>query len=162
MIWVFQLRPLASTCARSRTSGLTATALATSRRIPSASSIVSVEALPQPERIPPVVKLPGKTVMTFSPRLATWASTCALAPLPMLTIAMTAPTPMIMPSAVRMERILLRRSARKATLIVLMMRMVRRRSVSPRPRPPSISASPLRRTGGSARLRRARGGHRGG
>jgi len=32
---------------------------------------VSVEALPQPERMPPALKLPGKTVMTFSPKLAT-------------------------------------------------------------------------------------------
>ena len=85
--------------------------------------MVSVDMLPQPPRMPPLVKLPGKIVMTFSPRLATWASTWALAPLPMLTIAITAPTPMMMPSAVRMERILLRRRARRATLIVLTARM---------------------------------------
>ena len=33
----------------------------------SASSTVSVDMLPQPPRMPPLVKLPGKTVMTFWP-----------------------------------------------------------------------------------------------
>ena len=42
-------------------------------------------------------------------------STCALAPAPMAIIAMTAPTPMMMPSVVRNERILLRKRARSAT-----------------------------------------------
>ena len=42
--------------------------------------------------------------ITFCPRLAICASTCAFAPLPMPTIAITAPTPMMMPSAVRTER----------------------------------------------------------
>jgi len=41
----------------------------------------------------------------------------------MLTIAMTAPTPMMMPSAVRMERMVLRRRARKETVKVEVMRM---------------------------------------
>ena len=90
----------------------------TSRRIASASSIFSVPALPQPVRMPLEVTLPEKIRITFSPRLAICASTCALAPLPMLTIAMTAPTPMMMPSAVRTERSLFRRRARKAILKV--------------------------------------------
>jgi len=46
----------------------------------------------------------------------------------MLTIAMTAATPIMMPSAVRMERMVLRRRARKATLMVLKTRMARRLS----------------------------------
>src|SRR5512135_929222 len=41
-----------------------------------------------------------------------------LAPSPMLTMAMTAPTPMMMPRAVRNVRILLRVKARRATLRV--------------------------------------------
>src|SRR5580692_10404909 len=115
MTCVFQFKPLAKTCSRSRTSGLTAT---TSGRpeIVFASSIVSVGALPQPPRMPPLVKLPEKTVTTLSPRLATWSSTCLVAPLVRLTEPMTAPTPMMMPSMVSNERILLRRNARKAIL----------------------------------------------
>src|SRR6185312_11174588 len=45
------------------------------------------------------------------------------APSPMLTMAMTAPTPMMMPRAVRIDRILLRRSARRATKTVEKKRM---------------------------------------
>ena len=55
-------------------------------------------------------------MITFWPSAAMRASTCALAPLPMPTMAMTAPTPMMMPSIVSAVRILFRRSARKATL----------------------------------------------
>ena len=47
--------------------------------------------------------------MMFSPSPAICDSTCAFAPLPMLTMAMTAPTPMMMPSAVSADRILFRR-----------------------------------------------------
>src|SRR5437773_11285832 len=53
--------------------------------------------------------------------LEPWLALCcwivALAPWPMLTIAITAPTPMMMPSIVRVERSLFRPSARKATRI---------------------------------------------
>ena len=45
----------------------------------------------------------------FVPIAANASSTCAFAPSPMATIAMTAPTPMMMPSVVRNERILLRK-----------------------------------------------------
>jgi hypothetical protein len=41
----------------------------------------------------------------------------------MLTVVITAPIPMMMPSAVRMERIVLRRRARKATKNVTVKRM---------------------------------------
>src|SRR5436190_1458352 len=57
--------------------------------------------------------------MTFWPRLATWDSTCALAPLPMPTMAITAPTPMIIPRAVKPERILFLFNARRATRSVV-------------------------------------------
>src|SRR6185312_5423059 len=43
------------------------------------------------------------------------ACTCSLAPWPTPTMAMTAPTPMMIPSMVRMDRILLRVRARRAT-----------------------------------------------
>jgi hypothetical protein len=121
--WVFQLRPLARTWERSRISGERAATPATSRRMASASSRVRLLAEPQPPRMPPVVMLPGKTLMRFWPRLAMEASTWALAPLPMLTMAMTAATPMMMPRAVRIERRALRRSARRATLMMLAKRI---------------------------------------
>ena len=79
-----------------------------------ASSAVSVLREPQPPRAPPVLKLPGKTERTFCPRLATCASTCTFAPLPMLMAAMTAMTPMMMPSMVSSVRSLFRRKARTA------------------------------------------------
>ena len=50
--------------------------------------------------------------------LATRAAICAFAPLPMATMAMTAPTPMIIPSMVSSVRSVLRRSARMAILSV--------------------------------------------
>ncbi len=84
----------------------------------SASSTVSVPAPKEPLRAPPWLMLPEKIRRTFSPKAAIWASTCDLAPLPMLTIAITAATPMIMPSAVRMERMALRRRARRETVTV--------------------------------------------
>src|SRR3989454_1148137 len=63
-------------------------------------------------------------MMTFWPRLATCASTCALAPLPMPSMAMIVPTPMMMPSAVRPERNLFRRRARKAIFTVATMALM--------------------------------------
>src|SRR5690242_17833645 len=123
MTCVFQFRPFARIWLRSRTSGLTPRILGTFAAIALASSTVRLGALPQPPHMPPPVKLPEKTVTTFCPRLATCASTWDFAPLPMLTIAMTAPTPMMMPSAVRIERSLLRRRARRATMIVEPKRM---------------------------------------
>ena len=95
----------------------------TSAAMASASSGVRVNEKPKPLRMPPWLKLPGKTVMMFWPSEATWASTWALAPLPMLTIVMTAPTPMMMPSAVRIDRMVLRRRARRATRIIVVNRM---------------------------------------
>jgi hypothetical protein len=105
----------AATCVVETTSSLTLITPGTSRRIASASSIFNVPAPPQPVRIPLDVVLPEKIKITFSPRLAICASTWALAPLPIPTMAMTAPTPMMIPSAVSTERILFRRSARNAT-----------------------------------------------
>src|SRR6266436_8085654 len=108
----------AATCVVETTSSLTPITPGTSRRIASASSIFNVPAPPQPVRIPLEVVLPEKTKITFCPRLAICASTCAFAPLPIPTMAMTAPTPMMIPRAVSTERILFRRNARYATLNV--------------------------------------------
>ena len=56
--------------------------------------------------------------MRFDPRLLIWSSTRACAPPPTATIVITAPTPMMMPSMVSIERSLLTRSAVSATLSV--------------------------------------------
>ncbi len=74
--------------------------------------------------MPPLVKLPENTVMTLSPRLFTWSSTCLVAPVVRLTEPITAPTPMIMPSIVSKERILFRRKARPAILSEAKIRMI--------------------------------------
>ena len=55
---------------------------------------------------------PGRTINILVPIASNVSSTRDLAPSPIATMAITAPTPMMMPSAVRNERILLRRSAR--------------------------------------------------
>ena len=51
--------------------------------------------------------------------LSICACTVACAPCPMLTIAITAETPMMMPSMVSAARILLRASARKAMRMII-------------------------------------------
>src|SRR3972149_8148201 len=61
---------------------------------------------PQPLRAPPWVRAPGKIMMRLLPKAEMLASTAALAPWPMLTMAMTAATPIIIPSMVRRARIL--------------------------------------------------------
>ncbi len=62
-------------------------------------------------------------LMRLSPRLATCACTMLEAPSPMPTIAITAPTPMMMPSTVSAERILLRAMARSAAVSSRAMRI---------------------------------------
>src|SRR5436190_5465600 len=57
-------------------------------------------------------------MITFWPRAATCASTCAFAPLPIPSMAIIVPTPMMIPSAVKAVRSLFRNSARNAILIV--------------------------------------------
>ena len=57
-------------------------------------------------------------MIRLEPRLLIWSSTRACAPAPTPTIAITAATPMMMPSIVSAERSLLARSAASATLSV--------------------------------------------
>ena len=73
-----------------------------------ASATVSVEALPKPARIPPVVSAPGRMTTTLVPRLSICLRTASLAPWPTATMAISAATPMNTPSMVSAERILLR------------------------------------------------------
>jgi hypothetical protein len=58
----------------------------------------------------------------FVPILAIWSLTMAVAPWPMATIAITAATPMMMPSVVRNDRTLFRAMARSDALTMKVMR----------------------------------------
>ena len=64
--------------------------------------------------MPPAVVLPESTMMRFEPRLWICSATRACAPDPTPTIAITAPTPMMMPSIVKKARSLFLASARSA------------------------------------------------
>ena len=86
-----------------------------SRSMAAASSSLSVVMLPQPLWTPRWFWLPGETKRRFVPMEAKRLSMPRLAPSPMLTMAITAPTPMMIPRAVRNDLILFRARARKAT-----------------------------------------------
>src|SRR5450756_81101 len=90
--------------------------LGTSLRIASTSSSESFELEPRPARAPEDVIVPGMTMRKFVPRDFSRSSDQPRAPSPIPTTATTQATPMMMPSAVRSERILFRASARNATL----------------------------------------------
>ena len=60
----------------------------------------SVVLVPAPPRTPPVFWLPAETISMLVPMLAICSCTCCWAPWPRLTIAITAATPMTMPSIV--------------------------------------------------------------
>jgi hypothetical protein len=101
--------------------GVTIETLGTSRRIASRSATVSVfvPLSPVPLRTPPTFCAPALTNSRLVPMPSICAWTEACAPCPMLTIAITAETPMMIPSMVRDARILLRTRARKATRIII-------------------------------------------
>src|SRR5512138_6918 len=66
--------------------------------------------------MPPRVTVPDPTNKMFEPIAAIWSCACCWAPCPTLTIAITAPTPMMIPNIVRADRSLLRAKARIAIL----------------------------------------------
>ena len=68
--------------------------------------------------MPPEFAAPGVTMSMLLPRLAIESSTLLLTPMPMETIAMTAATPMMMPSMVRTERILFAKSSCRAMVML--------------------------------------------
>ncbi len=67
-----------------------------------------------PSRTPALFVLPDSTMIRFDPRLWICSATRAWAPEPTPTMAITALTPMMMPSIVRALRSLLTRRARPA------------------------------------------------
>ena len=68
-------------------------------------------ALPAPPATPAIARLPGSTRIVSEPMLAIAASTSRAAPSPISTMAITAPTPITMPSVVNAERKTCRRRA---------------------------------------------------
>src|SRR5215216_2849812 len=108
------------------TTGLTPLRPWTCWEIASASEAFSEVALPAPVRAPPDDELPGMMVKRLVPRPCSWLLTEALAPWPSATMAMTAATPMMMPSVVSTLRPLLACSAASAEGIVCKTRMLLR------------------------------------
>ena len=84
----------------------------------SASCGVSVITLPLPNVTPPLEAVPGCTSSMLAPMLAMVCLTAVEEPCPISTMAMTAATPMMMPSVVSVERMTLRRSALTAMMNV--------------------------------------------
>ncbi|MCG3163444.1 MAG: hypothetical protein JMDDDDMK_04871 [Acidobacteria bacterium] len=113
---VFQFWLPKTSCALEPTEGEIMATVGHSRLMASTSSTVKVLTLVElvPLRTPPKFIELEKIVSILVPMLeiCCWIEACA--PWPMLTMAITAATPMTMPSMVRAERILLRASARKA------------------------------------------------
>ena len=87
------------------TTGAMSATPGTSRAIAWASS--SVRFCWRPEATPPVPRWPGCTISRLVPIALKRSMTCFCAPLPMASIAITAPTPMMIPSIARIERSLL-------------------------------------------------------
>jgi hypothetical protein len=79
-----------------------------------ASSCVSVATAPEPSRTPLLLMLPGSTMIRLLPILWICAWIRAVAPAPTPTMAITAATPMMMPSMVSAERMRFTFSARSA------------------------------------------------
>ncbi len=114
---VAQLRPLAITVTPARCSGATALMPPICVRMASASDSLNAAAPAAP--MPGPRRCPGRTISRLLPRLEIWSLTACVAPLPSVTIVITAPTPMTIPRIVRNERIRLRRISRSASRIVL-------------------------------------------
>ncbi len=84
-------------------------------------------------REPPGPPCPGRAKSRLLPRLPSSSVTRAVAPLPIVTMAITAATPMTMPSTVRKERTALRVIAMTASFRVSA--SIRRPPSGSRPRP---------------------------
>ena len=67
-------------------------------------------------------------MMKLLPKDEICSSMLLLAPAPTAKAAITAPTPMMMPSAVSMERVLFLRRARTAVLVISSMEIMRKPS----------------------------------
>src|SRR5713101_3923965 len=117
-IVVFQFWFWYTTCTRLITAGAASRISDTSRRMAFMSSMVSVFTAQEPRRAPPGRLLPAEMKTAFVPMLWMPCWTRYSAPCPMLTVAITAPTPMMIPSMVSDDRSLFRASARNASRTV--------------------------------------------
>src|SRR5215471_15472260 len=79
-----------------------------------ASSCVKLATAPEPSRTPLLLTLPGNTIIRLLPMLRICSCIRSVAPDPTPTIAITAATPMMMPSIVSAERMRFTFSARSA------------------------------------------------
>ena len=104
------------TCSERESSGCTAVSSLASRLSAVASSTVRLTRTSLAR--PPMNDCPGYTVSRFAPIAWMRASMARWAPVPSFTTAITAPTPMMMPSMVRPARSLLDRMLENATQIV--------------------------------------------
>src|SRR6185437_272776 len=111
---VYQFWLSETTCALVPAPGAASAMVGTSCSMALISSFTRVLVAPPPRRIPPLLTLPELMYSRLVPMDAIWFCTCCSAPCPRPTVAITAPTPMMMPSMVSSERILLRVSARIA------------------------------------------------
>ena len=73
---------------------------------------------PAATRTPDGAVAPGMTISRLLPSPAIDFCTFSRTPMPIETMAMTAPTPMMMPSIVRMDRILLARRPSRAMIML--------------------------------------------
>ncbi|MGC4033997.1 MAG: hypothetical protein QM754_20140 [Tepidisphaeraceae bacterium] len=105
------------------TTGATALTAGHSRAMASQSSGVSFMLLPAPLLMPLALLLPGKIIRLLAPIELICFWIIALEPLPTSIMAMTAPTPITIPSVVSTARNTLRRRAMIAVLKVRMLRI---------------------------------------
>ena len=122
---VFQFRSSLWTCALVRSAADANRTVGISRWMALRSSQVRVGSVPDPPNAPDCLLAPDITTSMFEPidENVLWTTACA--PSPTATIAMTAKTPITIPSIVRNERSLLRRSACHAMRIVCVQVIVR-------------------------------------
>src|SRR3990167_2891931 len=114
---LLQLRPLATSTEPVRASGATAAIPPICAAMASPSLSLKAGAPPPPP--PGPMRWPGRTCSRLVPRPEIWFCTAAVAPLPTVTMVITALTPITMPRMVRKERSRLRRMERSASSSVL-------------------------------------------
>src|SRR6059058_5335620 len=139
---VDQLRLPKTTCPLPFKEGATTCTAWISRAMAAASSSVSVNWVPRPRRAPVEVTLPAVATMRLVPRLSIRSVTLACAPAPTPTMAITAPTPMMMPSIVSALRSLFTRSARTAIRTACSAFIVLAGGPDMAPRPPTLGRAP--------------------
>ncbi len=116
MTWVGALRFRYLACVFMLTAGETE---ATCGNLVMAIASSTVRFCCVPVKTPPVPRRPGRTTSRLVPSASNCAVTCACAPAPSAIIAITAPTPMMMPSIARSERILFAMRLLKALMMMV-------------------------------------------